>query len=94
MVCLPQPENGWGFTNTKTKTMTDKNLARLIDKASNEINYILDVLENKIEIFENRIKELENDLIELEKQHEESLKVAFKKGYDEGYTDHANLVTH
>jgi predicted dehydrogenase len=31
-----------------------------------------------------KIEELEQDLIDLEKQHEQSLKVAFEKGFDEG----------
>jgi hypothetical protein len=62
--------------------MNDKHLVRQIDVVASEVNHIFDVLVNKIE-------ELENDLIELEKQHEQSLKVAFEKGYDEGvkYTD-------
>lgn len=35
------------------------------------------------------IQTLENDSVELKKQHEQSLKVAFEKGYEEGvkYTD-------
>jgi hypothetical protein len=45
-----------------------------------------------IEYLVKKINELEQDLIELEKQHEQSLKVAFKKGYEKGYTDHANLI--
>ena len=62
--------------------MNDKHLIRQIDSAAREVNLIFDILVNKIE-------ELENDLIELEKQHEQSLKVAFEKGYEEGvkYTD-------
>ena len=31
-----------------------------------------------------KIEELEQDLIELEKQHEQSLKLAYEKGYEEG----------
>jgi hypothetical protein len=36
-----------------------------------------------------KLYQLEKDLIELEKQHEQSLKIAFEKGYDEGvkFTD-------
>ena len=62
--------------------MNDKHLIRQIDSATREVNLIFDILVNKIE-------ELENDLVELEKQHEQSLKVAFEKGYEEGvkYTD-------
>jgi hypothetical protein len=62
--------------------MNDKHLIRQIDSATREVNLIFDILVNKIE-------ELENDLFELEKQHEQSLKVAFEKGYEEGvkYTD-------
>ena len=62
--------------------MNDKHLVRQIDSAAREVNLIFDILVNKIE-------ELENDLVELEKQHEQSLKVAFEKGYEEGvkYTD-------
>jgi hypothetical protein len=42
-----------------------------------------------IEYLVKKINELEQDLIELEKQHEQSLNVAFEKGYEEGvkYTD-------
>lgn len=62
--------------------MNDKHLVRQIDTVTREVNIIFDVLVEKIE-------ELENDLVELEKQHEQSLKVAFEKGYEEGvkYTD-------
>jgi ribosome biogenesis protein Nip4 len=31
-----------------------------------------------------KLYQLEKDLIELENQHEQSLKVAFEKGFDEG----------
>ena len=64
--------------------MNDKNLERALNNISSEINDIFILLTQKIE-------ELENDLIEVEKQREQSLKVAFKKGYEEGlkytYTD-------
>jgi hypothetical protein len=62
--------------------MNDKHLIRQIDSATREVNLIFDILVNKIE-------ELENDLFELEKQHEQSLKESFEKGYEEGvkYTD-------
>ena len=62
--------------------MNDKNLERALNNISSEINDIFILLTQKIE-------ELENDLIEVEKQREQSLKVAFEKGYEEGvkYTD-------
>jgi hypothetical protein len=62
--------------------MQDKSLQRALDNISIEVNDVFTLLREKIE-------ELENDLIELEKQHEQSLKVAFEKGYEEGvkYTD-------
>lgn len=62
--------------------MQDKSLQRALDNISIEVNDVFTLLRQKIE-------ELENDLIELEKQHEQSLKVAFEKGYEEGvkYTD-------
>jgi hypothetical protein len=62
--------------------MQDKLLQRALDNISIEVNDVFTLLREKIE-------ELENDLIELEKQHEQSLKVAFEKGYEEGvkYTD-------
>lgn len=62
--------------------MNDKHLERALNNISSEINDIFILLTQKIE-------ELENDLVELEKQHEQSLKVAFEKGYEEGvkYTD-------
>jgi hypothetical protein len=42
-----------------------------------------------IEYIIKKLYQLEKDLIELEKQHEQSLKVAFEKGYNQGvkYTD-------
>jgi hypothetical protein len=62
--------------------MENKNLERIVDNALFEINDIITILKDNIE-------SLENDLLELEKQHEQSLKVAFEKGYEEGvkYTD-------
>ena len=62
--------------------MNDKHLERALNNISSEINDIFILIKQKIE-------ELENDLIELESQHEQSLKVAFEKGYEEGvkYTD-------
>jgi hypothetical protein len=70
------------FKKLKQNQMNDKHLVRQIDAAAREVNLIFDILVDKI-------KELENDLVELEKQHEQSLKVAFEKGYEEGvkYTD-------
>ena len=62
--------------------MNDKHLEKALNNISNDINDIFIMLAQKIE-------ELENDLVELEKQHEQYLKVAFEKGYEEGvkYTD-------
>jgi hypothetical protein len=40
--------------------------------------------QTSIEYLVKKINQLEQDLIELEKQHEQSLKVAFEKGYEEG----------
>jgi len=40
--------------------------------------------QKSIEYLVKKINQLEQDLIELEKQHEQSLKVAFIKGFDEG----------
>ena len=62
--------------------MNDKNLERQAD-------YLLDNVNDTICLLIKKIEELENDLVELEKQHEQSLKVAFEKGYEEGvnYTD-------
>ncbi len=58
--------------------MNDNDLVRLL----NDLNEIIIILRQKN-------KELENDLIEIEKIREQSLKVAFEKGYEEGvkYTD-------
>jgi hypothetical protein len=66
----------------KTKEMNDKHLDRQADNLLDNVNDTICLLIRKIE-------ELENDLVELEKQHEQSLKVAFEKGYEEGvkYTD-------
>ena len=62
--------------------MNDKHLERQADN-------LLDNVNDTICLFIRKIEELENDLLELEKQHEQSLKVAFEKGYEEGvkYTD-------
>ena len=62
--------------------MNDKHLDRQADSS-------LDIFCDTICILVGKIEELENDLVELEKQHEQSLKVAFEKGYEEGvkYTD-------
>ena len=66
----------------KQKIMNDKNLDRQADNMLDNVNETISLLVRKIE-------ELEQDLIDLEKQHEQSLKVAFEKGYEEGvkYTD-------
>lgn len=61
--------------------MNDKHLERTLNNTLSEVADVCYLLTQKIE-------ELENDLIELEKQHEQSLKVAFEKGYEKGvYTD-------
>ena len=62
--------------------MNDRNLERQVDNLLDNVNDTIYLLVKKIE-------NMENDLIKLEKQHEQSLKVAFEKGYEEGvkYTD-------
>ena len=62
--------------------MNDTNLER-------RINFFFENVEDTIYLLTKKIEELENDLIELKKQHEQSLKVAYEKGYEEGvkYTD-------
>ena len=62
--------------------MNDKYFGRRID-------FMIDNVQDTIYLLTKKIEELENDLVELEKQHEQSLKVAFEKGYEEGvkYTD-------
>jgi phage shock protein A len=57
--------------------MNDKNLDKQVDNMFDKVNDTIYLLVRKIE-------ELEQDLIELEKQHEQSLKVEFEKGFDEG----------
>jgi len=57
--------------------MTDKSLEKVLDNILDDMNPVFILLTQKIE-------ELENDLVELEKQNEQSLKVAFEKGYKEG----------
>jgi phage shock protein A len=56
--------------------MNDKNLDRQADNMLDNVNDTISLLVRKIE-------ELEQDLVELEKQHEQSLKVAYNKGYDD-----------
>ena len=70
------------FFKKKQNQMNDKNLERALNNVLSEVADICYMLTQKIE-------ELENDLVELEKQQEQSLKVAFEKGYEEGvkYTD-------
>ena len=83
MVRFPQPETWLGFYHAaKTKDMNDKNLERYVDNLLDNLNETIIILVKKIET-------LENDLVELDEQHEQSLKVAFEKGYEEGvkYTD-------
>ena len=62
--------------------MNDKHLDRQVDN-------LLDNVNDTIYLLVKRIENMENDLLELEKQHEQSLKEAFEKGYEEGvnYTD-------
>jgi hypothetical protein len=60
--------------------MNDKSLERVLDDILNDMNSVFILLTKKIE-------ELEQDLIDLEKQHEQSLKVAFDKGYEIGLKD-------
>lgn len=62
--------------------MNAKDLKTILNDISSDINEVFTLLTQKIE-------ELENDLIEVEKQHEQSLKESFEKGYEEGvkYTD-------
>ena len=62
--------------------MNDKNLERQID-------FLLENVEDTIYLLSRKIETLENDSVELKKQHEQSLKEAYEKGYEEGvkYTD-------
>jgi flagellar biosynthesis/type III secretory pathway protein FliH len=60
--------------------MNDKSLERALDNIACDVNDVFILLRQKIE-------ELEQDLIELDKQHEQSLKVAFEKGYEKGQKD-------
>jgi uncharacterized protein (UPF0335 family) len=64
--------------------MNDKNLDRQADNMLDNVNDTISLLVRKIE-------ELENDLIELEKQHEEYLKVAYNKGYDDAVLMYHNF---
>ena len=62
--------------------MNDRHLERQVDNLLDNVNDTIYLLVKKIE-------NMENDLIEIEKQHEQSLKESFEKGYEEGvkYTD-------
>ena len=62
--------------------MNDRHLERHVDNLLDNVNDTIYLLVKKIE-------NMENDLIKLEKQHEQSLKESFEKGYEEGvkYTD-------
>ena len=76
---------------TKQRKMNDKDLEIILNDISSDINDVFILLRQKIE-------ELENDLVELEKQHEQSLKVVFEEGYEEGvkYTDRliSDIISH
>ena len=62
--------------------MNDKHLERQVNNLLHNVNDTIYLLVKKIE-------NIQNDLDELEKQHEQSLKEAHEKGYEEGvkYTD-------
>ena len=62
--------------------MNDKHLERQVNNLLHNVNDTIYLLVKKIE-------NIQNDLDELEKQHEQSLKEAYEKGYEEGvkYTD-------
>jgi uncharacterized protein (UPF0335 family) len=64
--------------------MNDKNLDRQADNMLDNVNDTISLLVRKIE-------ELEQDLVELDKQHEESLKVAYNKGYDDAVLMYHNF---
>jgi hypothetical protein len=64
--------------------MNEKNLDRQADNMLDNVNDTISLLVRKIE-------ELEQDLIELEKQHEQSLKVAYNKGYDDAVLMYHNF---
>jgi hypothetical protein len=68
----------------KQKIMNDKNLDRQADNMLDNVNDTISLLVRKIE-------ELEQDLIELENQHEQSLKVAYNKGYDDAVLMYHNF---
>jgi hypothetical protein len=68
----------------KQKIMNDKNLDRQADNMLDNVNDTISLLVRKIE-------ELEQDLVELDKQHEESLKVAYNKGYDDAVLMYHNF---
>ena len=73
-------------------TMENGDELRVFKKADDVQMQEQEEKQMSIEYLVKKINKLEQDLIELEKQHEQSLKVAFKKGYEKGYTDHANLI--
>jgi hypothetical protein len=52
---------------------------------------MLDNVNDTISLLVRKIEELEQDLIELEKQHEQSLKVAYNKGYDDAVLMYHNF---
>ena len=62
--------------------MNDKSLERVLDDILNDTNSVFILLTKKIE-------KLEKDLIEVESHREESIKLAYEKGYQDGvkYTD-------
>jgi hypothetical protein len=83
LVCLPQPEKWLGIYRYKNKIiMNDRHLEI-------QVCNLLDKVNDTIYLLVKKIENMESDLLELEKQHEQSLKVEFEKGYKEGvnYTD-------
>lgn len=65
--------------------MDNKHLERQVHAVISEIGNAVDLLINKIE-------ELEKDIIDLEKQHYQSLKDTYNKGYKDAVTDNIFLI--
>lgn len=69
--------------------MKDKSLQRVLNNISVDVADVFNWLERKIDELESEIDILESKIESIEKQHEQSLKESFEKGYEEGvkYTD-------
>jgi hypothetical protein len=78
MFC-PSLKNGWGFTDTKTKIMTEQ------QEKLTSVEYLLDIIEDLLnDKYPYDLSILNEISINAWAKCEKELKVSFEKGFDEG----------